>query len=128
MGKYKVIPLDEVLRLYPDRDIWVTYKKANATAKKLLKLYKDPNKIHFLKQIQNIKKLQFLGHFIDYRVDNFSPCCVSSNSAVKTSGSVAERIAHWEKYVTKLEEDIKNGVPNVCDGCKHLKDGFFPKK
>lgn len=129
MGKYKVIPLDEVLRLYPDRDIWVTYKKANATAKKLLKLYKDPNKIHFFEaDLEYKKSCSFLGHFIDYRVDNFSPCCVSSNSAVKTSGSVAERIAHWEKYVTKLEEDIKNGVPNVCDGCKHLKDGFFPKK
>src|SRR5699024_1191017 len=88
-----------------------------------------PNKIHFFEaDLEYKKSCSFLGHFIDYRVDNFSPCCVISNSAVKTSGSVAERIAHWEKYVTKLEKDIKNGVPNICDGCKHLKDGLFPKK
>ena len=128
LDKYEVISLNEVLKRYPENDIWVTYRKANATAKKLLKKY-DPKKIHFFEaNLEYKKSCYFLGHFIDYRVDNFSPCCVGKNSAVNTSGSVAERLAHWEKYVTKLAEDIKNGVPNACDGCKHLKEGFFPKK
>ena len=91
----------------------------------LLKHY-DPKKIHFFEaDLEYKKSCSFLGHFIDYRVDNFSPCCVSNTSAVKTSGTVHERFAHWKEYVTKLAEDIKNGVPNPCDGCKHLKEGFF---
>lgn len=125
LNKYEVIPLDEVLKRFPNSDIWVTYKKANATAKMLLKHY-DPKKIHFFEaDLEYKKSCSFLGHFIDYRVDNFSPCCVSNTSAVKTSGTVHERFAHWKEYVTKLAEDIKNGVPNPCDGCKHLKEGFY---
>ena len=128
LDKYDVISLEEVLKLYPDNDIWVTYKKANATAKLLLREYK-PEKIHFFEaNLEYKKSCNFLGHFMDYRVDNFSPCCVSNNSSVETSGSVLERIGHWQEYVTKLMDDIKNGVPNACDGCKHLKDGFYPRR
>ena len=127
LGKYKVYSLNEILKIYPENEIWVTYKRANATAKTLLKKY-SPEKIHFFEaDLEYKKSCDFMGHFIDYRVDNFSPCCVGKKAIEKTKGSVAERIAHWEKYVKKLEEDIKNGVPNVCDGCKHLKEGFYRK-
>ncbi len=128
LNKYEVLSLDEVLKRFPNSDIWVTYKKANATAKMLLKYY-DPKKIHFFEaDLEYKKSCSFLGHFIDYRVDNFSPCCVSSKSAIKTSGSVNERIAHWKEYVTKLSDDINKGIPNACDGCKHLKEGFYPRE
>ena len=128
LNAYDVITLDEVLELYPENDIWITYKKANATAKMLLKRY-NHEKIHFFEaDLEYKKSCSFLGHFIDYRVDNFSPCCVSNKSAIKTSGSVQERIAHWKDYVIKLADDIKNGVPNACDGCKQLKDGFYPRE
>ena len=127
LDKYEVVSLDEAKKRYPESEIWVTYKRANITAKKLLKMYK-PDMIHFFEaDLEYKKSCNFLGHFIDYRVDNFSPCCVGKAPAVKTSGSVSERITHWEEYVTKLADDIKNGAPNPCDGCKHLKEGFYPR-
>ena len=127
LNKYKVMPLAEVLKQYPENDIWVTYKIANTTAKKLAKHY-DPKKIHFFEANLEYKlSCGFIGHFIDYRVDNFSPCCIGKHPSVKTSGTVQERIAHWENYTVKLLEDIKNGVPTACDSCKYLKEGFYPR-
>ena len=95
LGKYKVYSLNEILKMYPENEIWVTYKRANATAKTLLKKY-SPEKIHFFEaDLEYKKSCDFMGHFIDYRVDNLSPCCVGKKAIEKTKGSVAERIAHW---------------------------------
>lgn len=126
--KYDIVSLDEALKRYPDAVVWVTYLYASNTARRLLKRI-NPERIKFFKaDLEYRKGCSFLGHFIDYRVDNFSPCCVSGNSKVKTSGAIPERMAHWERYVRQLIDDIKNGRPNKCDNCKHLKEGFWPKK
>ncbi len=126
--KYDIVSLDEALECHPDAVIWVTYLYANNTAKRLLKRI-EPERIKFLKaDLEYRKGCSFLGHFIDYRVDNFSPCCVSGNSQVKTSGTIAERMAHWERHIRQLIDDIKNGRPTKCDNCRYLKEGFWPKK
>lgn len=125
--KYDVLSLDEALERYPDAVIWVTYAKANNAAKRISKKV-EPERIKFFKaDLEYRLGCTYLGHFIDYRVDNFSPCCVSSNSKVNTSGSIPDRMAHWQRYVTQLIDDIRNHRPNKCDGCRKLKAGFWPK-
>ena len=37
-------------------------------------------------------------------------------------------MAHWERHVRQLIDDIKNDRPNYCTNCRHLKEGFWPKK
>ena len=126
--KYDVVSLDEALERYPNATIWVTYGRAKNAANRILKKV-EPERIKFFKaKLEYRLGCNYLGHFIDYRVDNFSPCCVSSNSKVKTSGSISDRIAHWQSYVTQLIDDIKNNRPNKCDDCRKLKLGFWPKK
>lgn len=126
--KYDIVSLDEALNRYPDAIVWVTYRVANNAAKRILKKV-SPDRINFFKaDLEYRKGCNFLGHFIDYRVDNFSPCCVSSNSKVPTSGTIPERMAHWERHVRQLIDDIKNDRPNYCTNCRHLKEGFWPKK
>ena len=128
LNKYKVLSLDEIIQLFPDADIWVTYRKADVTARKLLKKI-APDKIHFFEaDLEYRKGCKFLGHFISYRKENFSPCCITKQCpVVVTSGSIPERIAHWQKYTTKLTEDIRNNKPNDCSKCPHLKYGFWRK-
>lgn len=46
--KYEVISLDDVVKLYPDADIWVSYRDPIMTSRKLLTKF-APEKIHFLK-------------------------------------------------------------------------------
>lgn len=126
-GKYDIVSLDRALELYPDAVVWVTYAVANNAAKRILKKV-EPKRIKFFKaNLEYRKGCSFLGHFIDYRVDNFSPCCVSGKSKVKTSGTIPERMGHWERYTAQLIDDIKHGRPNKCDGCRFLKEGFWPK-
>ena len=128
LQKYEVVSLDEALKRYPDAEVWVTYRNPNITAKKLLKKV-APEKIHFLESdLEYRKGCRFLGHFISYRKDNFSPCCITKKCPViPTSGSIQERIAHWKEYTTQLIDDIRNNRPNACSGCLHLKEGFWHK-
>ena len=125
--KYDVISLDEALERYPDAVIWVTYGIANNAAK-LISQKVEPDRIKFFKaNLEYRQGCSFLGHFIDYRVDNFSPCCVSGSSSVATSGTIPVRMEHWHRYVNQLIDDIKNNRPNKCTGCRFLKYGFWPK-
>lgn len=128
LNKYPVLSIDEVIDKYPNVDVWVTYRKADNTAKKLLKKL-APEKIHFFAaDLEYRKGCKFLGHFISYRKDNFSPCCITKQCPViVTSGSIPDRIAHWQRYTTQLTDDIRNNRPNDCSKCPHLKYGFWRK-
>ncbi len=129
LNKYEVLSLAEVLKRYPDADIWVTYCKPTITAKKLLQKF-SPEKIHFFEaDLEYRKGCRFLGHFISYRKETFSPCCITKYCPViETSGSIPERMAQWKNYTTELLEDIRNDKPNDCSKCPHLKYGFYPKE
>ena len=128
LGKYEVISLDEVWKRYPNAHIWVTYPKADNTANKILSKF-PPEQIHFFEaDLEYRKGCKFLGHFISYRKENFSPCCITKKCpVVPTSGSIPERMDHWKKYTTQLIDDIRNDRPNACDRCHHLKYGFWRK-
>ena len=128
LDKYDVLSLDDALKRYPDAHVWVTYPKAGTTAKHLLTKMR-PEKIHFLEDdLEYRRGCRFLGKFISYRKDTFSPCCVTGKAPlVKASGSVAERIRHWQSYTEKLVDDVRNNKPNDCDKCHLLKEGFYRK-
>lgn len=128
LDKYEVVSLNEALKQYPDADVWVTYSNPYTTAKKLSKII-SPQKLHFFDtNVEYRKGCRFLGHFISYRKENFSPCCVTKQCpVVVTSGSIPERIEHWKKYTTKLIDDIRNERPNPCSKCPHLKYGYWKK-
>ncbi len=126
LGKYECKSLDEALKIYPEAHIWVTYVNPNITAKRLLKKV-SPDRIHFFESdLEYRKGCRFLGHFISYRKNDFSPCCITKKCPViQTSGSIAERMEHWKKYTTQLISDLRNDIPNACSGCLHLKEGFW---
>ncbi len=125
--KYEIVSLDKALELYPDATVWVTYEVANDVANRIAKKI-DPSRINFFKaNLEYRKGCKLLGRFMDYRVDNFSPCCIGG-PVEKTSGTIPERIAHWERYVNKLVDELKNNQPNKCTNCHLLKEGFWPKK
>ncbi len=127
-NKYKVVSLDDAIKQYPDAEVWVLYKNPINTTKELLKKI-APEKIHFFEADWEYRKgCRFLGHFISYRKDNFSPCCITKQCpVVETSGSIQQRIKHWMEYTTKLVNDIRENKPNPCSKCPHLKYGFYPK-
>ena len=128
LGKYDVVSIDEALKRYPDADVWVTYPNPgyipNMLAEKLL-----PKKIRFLEaDLEYRKGCRYLGGFILYRSESFSPCCVTGPMPiVNASGSVRERLTQWLNYTTKLIDAIQQGSPNKCQGCHLLKDGFWRK-
>lgn len=126
--KYEVISLDDVVKLYPDADIWVSYRDPIMTSRKLLTKF-PPEKIHFFEVDWEYRKgCRFLGHFISYRKNDFSPCCITKQCpVVQTSGTISERMEHWKEYTTKLVNDIRENKPNPCSKCPHLKYGFYPK-
>jgi uncharacterized Fe-S cluster-containing radical SAM superfamily protein len=128
LGKYEVVPINEALARYPDADVWVTYRRANNTARMLSKVV-PPEKIHFLEaDLEYRRGCGYLGRFISYRKDTFSPCCITGKAPViKTSGSIPERLSQWQEYVTGLVDDIRCGRPNKCDKCHMLKYGFYRK-
>ena len=126
--KYDVITLDEALAKYPDPEIWVTYPKAINTAR-MIATKVDPHNIHFFEaDLEYRLGCGFLGHFISYRMESFSPCCiVSKYPSVKVNGSVESRLKKWQEYETKLIDDIRNERPNPCSGCPHLVYNFWHK-
>ncbi|MBR6098844.1 radical SAM protein [bacterium] len=128
LNKYNVLTSDEAIEKYPDAIFWITYDNkvdalnaANILLKKI-----SPNKIKFIHfNFEYRKGCFFLGHFLDYRLNAISPCCVVSNTSVAVKGSIPEQINQWQKHVTQLIDDIKNERPNICSKCKHLKYGFY---
>ena len=128
IGKYDVVSLDEALERYPDADIWVTYPRAGITAKYLLTKL-PPERIHFLEaDIEYRKGCDYLGRFISYRKDTFSPCCVTGECPViRTSGSIMERLTQWQEYTSKLVDDIRQEKPNDCQNCHLLRFGPWRK-
>ena len=128
LGKYDVVSLDDALMKYPDADVWVTYRRAGNTAKALLNIL-PPEKIHFFEaDLEYRRGCSYLGYFISYRKDTFSPCCVTGRCpVVRTSGSVQERLNQWQEYTENLVDDIRHGRPNKCDTCHLLKYGFWRK-
>jgi len=128
LGKYDVLSLDEALARYPDAEIWVTYPKAGVTANHLITKL-APERIHFLEaDLEYRKGCSYLGRFISYRKDTFSPCCVTSKCPiVPTSGTIPERLLQWQEYTTKLVDDIRNERPNACQKCHLLKFGAWRK-
>lgn len=125
-GIYDVVSLDEALSLYPDAEMWVVYRNPNVTARRLAEKM-DPFKIHFFESdLEYRLGCRFLGHFISYRKDNFSPCCITKQCpVVKTEGSIKERLFHWTEYTSGLMNNIKNNKENPCASCPHLKYGFW---
>ena len=128
LGKYDVISLKDALNRYPDAEVYVTYRKAGNTAKYLLG-FLPPEKIHFLEaDLEYRKGCGYLGRFISYRKDSFSPCCVTGKCPViKTQGTISERLAQWQTYTEKLVDDIRNERPNACQKCHLLKFGIWRK-
>jgi len=59
LGRYDVVSIDEALERYPDAEVWVTYRKADNTARMLLTKL-PPEKIHFLEADLNIVKVAFI--------------------------------------------------------------------
>jgi len=128
LDRYDVISLDEALKNYPDADIWITHKKCDYSAN-MLSRRMNPSKIHFLEaDLEYRKGCSYLGNFISYRKNNFSPCCVTGRCpVVNTTGTIRERFAQWQTYTERLVDDIRQGVPNKCDGCHLLKYGMYKK-
>ena len=63
------------------------------------------------------KSCSFLGHFIDYRVDNFSPCCVSSNFALVMIQQIVVSIlkdSFWVKCIMRAGSwnELLEIIPN----------------
>ncbi len=128
LGKYEVVPIKEAYERYPDADVWVTYAIANNTARILSGIFK-PEKIHFFEaDLEYRRGCGYIGHFINFGGDYISPCCiVGHNPIIRTSGSIPERIAAWQKYSEKLLDDMQNDRPNDCSKCPHYKYGFYRK-
>ena len=126
LGKYDVVSIDEALRRYPDAEVWVTFRKANNTAKALSAKI-NHSRIHFLEaDLEYRKGCRYLGNFISYRINSFSPCCITGKAPiVKTSGSIRERFAQWQDYTTKLVDDVRNERTNDCEKCHMLRYGFY---
>ncbi len=127
-GKYDVVTLDEALEQYPDPEIWVTYPKAINTAR-MIATKVDPHNIHFFEaDLEYRLGCGFLGHFISYRMESFSPCCiVSKYPTVKVTGSVEKRLEKWKQYETELIDDLRCERQNPCSGCPHLTYNFWHK-
>jgi uncharacterized Fe-S cluster-containing radical SAM superfamily protein len=129
LGRFEVVSLDDALARYPDAEVWVTYRSAAITAQ-YLNLKMRPEKVHFLEaDLEHRKGCRYLGHFISYRKDSFSPCCVTGQTPViATEGPIRDRMAQWQNYTSKLVDDVRNGKPNDCQKCPLLKPGFYPRK
>jgi len=128
LGKYEVISIDEALKRYPNAGVWVTYRIAKNTASLLLS--KMPHeKIHFLEaDLEYRKGCRYLGNFMSYRKNSFSPCCVTGQAPiVKASGSIRSRFEQWQSYTTDLVDKVRNNEPNDCQKCPLLKYGFWRK-
>lgn len=128
LGKYDILSLNDALKRFPDADVWVTYPKAGITAKALLKRL-PPEKIHFFEaDLEYRKGCKYLGNFISYRANSFSPCCVTGECpVVKSSGTIRDRLTQWQAYTENLVEDIRHGNKNDCQNCHLLTYGFWPK-
>ena len=128
-NKFPVISLEEAISKYPDADIWFTYREAGGVPSELAKIV-DPNRIKFLEgDLEYRKGCESLGKIMAYSPESFAPCCAAiKGSSVATSGTVKERIKHWEKHVAKLIENIKEEKPCACLSCPRLRYGFYPKK
>jgi hypothetical protein len=128
LGKWDIVSVDEALKRYPGADVWVTYRTANNTAKMLLTKL-PPEKIHFLEaDLEYRKGCAYLGNFISYRKDNFSPCCITGEAPViRTSGSIRQRLAQWNDYTAKLLGDVRYERSNDCEKCHLLRYGFWRK-
>jgi len=128
LGSYEVVSLDEALKRYPDADVWVTYRRAGNSARALLNKL-PPERIHFLEaDLEYRKGCGFLGRFISYRKDTFSPCCVTGECpVVPASGTVRERLSHWQEYTGKLVDDVRMGRANDCQDCYLLTFGPWQK-
>ncbi|MCL1831442.1 MAG: radical SAM protein [Oscillospiraceae bacterium] len=126
LGKYDALEVEKALERYPNADVWILYSDPYNTANRMLRLLPQ-ERIKFLNANMEYRLgCHFLGHFISYRMNTFSPCCVAGmNPVVQTSGSIPERIAHWQRYTTQLVDDIRNGKPNDCSKCPLLKPGFW---
>lgn len=127
--KYDIIPFDEAIEKYPNAEVWNVFERPTYTPDLILKKV-PPERIHFFEaDLEYRKGCSSLGNFINYSGYNkFSPCCVARYMpVVKTSGSIRERLEHWQKYTTELIDNIRNDRPNDCKNCPCLKYGFYPK-
>jgi len=128
LGKYEVVSIDEALKRYPGADVYVTYKKAGNSAKHLLS--KLPlERVHFLEaDLEYRKGCDYLGHFINYRKESFSPCPIFGEAPVaRAYGTIGERLKQWQDYTEKLIGDIRDEKTNDCQNCPMLSYSFWPK-
>jgi len=128
LGRYDVVSIEEALGRYPGAHVWVTFRRAGISADRLIKVL-PPERIHFLEaDLEYRKGCKYLGRFISYRKDTFSPCCVTGRCPiVQTSGTVRDRLAQWRDYTTQLVDDIRNDRPNACQYCHLLQFGAWRK-
>lgn len=127
--KYDVVTLETAISKYPDAEIWVTYKQANNTSRLIAKTV-NPQKIHFFEaDLEYRLGCTFLGHFISYRSNSFSPCCIVNHyPVVKASGSLEKRLDQWENFETDLINSLRENKPNPCSKCPHLRMDFWHNK
>ena len=128
LGKYDVVSIDEALERYPDAVVWVTFAKADITAKMLLTKM-PPEKIRFFEaELEYRKGCEYLGRFINYRKESFSPCnMIGEGPVIRTAGGVRQRIEEWRDYTEKLIEDIRRERISDCENCPMLEYGFWNK-
>lgn len=124
--KYEVVTLEDAISRYPNPEIWVTYRKADRTSRMIAKSV-NPYNIHFFEaDLEYRLGCGFLGHFISYRMNNFSPCCIVSHyPVVKASGSLEKRLEQWKDFETGLISNIRENKPNPCSNCPHLRYDFW---
>jgi sulfatase maturation enzyme AslB (radical SAM superfamily) len=61
-----------------------------------------------------------------YDVDFCYPCCLKQAPQIKRTGNLESDMYLYVAVLTQLIEDIKNGKPIVCDGCKMLREDCYP--
>ena len=131
LGKYKVVMLDEALRIYPNAHIWITYTNianAKAAAEKVLEKVSHEN-IHFLEtDLEYRKGCERLGRSFHYKNGTHLWMCTVGNRekpSVKVSDDLHEKIMQWQAFSQKLIYANQIDSPNKCFGCPLNKWGFY---
>jgi len=131
-NNYKVASIDEALNLYPNAEVWITYRDSATAALAGHSLIKKmpSNKIHFLEaNLEYRKSCGRLGRSFHY-TNGKIPMCTAGNRnrpKLEVSGSIREKIVQWQGFSAKLIDANQLESPNKCLGCPQLKFGFWPK-
>jgi pyruvate-formate lyase-activating enzyme len=123
----EILPLSEAVGRYPDYELYLTQINNLAQIRKsLLDFGIREKRIRFCEPVEWRKGCRNQGGFIAYDVDIFSPCCSKQAPRIKRTGNFENDMDLYAAVLTQLIEDIKNGKPTVCDGCRTLREDCYP--